>query len=466
MDFLTDRVTELAAAVREGTLSARELVSHALERIDRLNPVVNAFVAIDPDGALAEADALDARRRQGEEVGALAGIPVGVKDLEDAAGFPTTMGSLVVSGPQPARSDSILVDRLKQAGAIVVGKTNTPEHGWTGQTDNPRFGLTANPWDLARTPGGSSGGSAAAIAAGMVPLATGSDGGGSIRIPSSLCGLSGFKPSLGRVPVGGPRPAGWPDLSVKGPMAWRVGDIAAALDAVIGPDPTDLAALPTPESSWLRAVDDPGVPLSVVWSPTLGYAEVDAEVLALCRRGVDRLADLGAQIVERDDVFDADPAMAWMTRVSGYFARTFGPVRGTPDWDKVTPGLRQQMEVFGDISVEQFVRAGDHAHLLNLRLVEVFSRARLLVTPTVAGQTPRCGAQGTVNGDETIRWVGFTYPFNLTRSPAGTVCVGRTADGMPVGLQLIGPQHGDLAVLRAMAALEQAIGFAERPALA
>jgi Asp-tRNA(Asn)/Glu-tRNA(Gln) amidotransferase A subunit family amidase len=246
-------------------------------------------------------------------------------------------------------------------------------------------------------------------------------------------------------------------------MAWRVADIAASLDAAIGPDPSDLMSLPMPESSWRAAVEDPHVPITVAWSPTLGYADVDAEVLAICRKGVDVLAGLGADVVEVETVFDADPAMAWMQRVSGYFARTFAGVRGTDAWERVTPGLRQLVDTFGQVTVEDFVRAGDEAHLLNLRLVDVFARARLLVTPTLSGHTPVCGEQGVVNGKETLQWVSFTYPFNMTRSPAGTVCVGRTRHGMPVGLQLVGPQHGDLVVLRAMAALEAAVGFTDRP---
>ncbi len=462
MDFLTDSVTGLAAAVRSGEIGARELVEHALARIEALDPGINAFVALDPDGARAEAAALDERQARGEDVGALAGIPIGVKDLEDAAGLPTTNGSLAVPGAALAPSDSILVARLKQAGAIVVGKTNTPEHGWAPQTYNPRFGTTRNPWNTERTPGGSSGGSAAAVAAGMVPLATGSDGGGSLRIPSAVCGLSGFKPSLGRVPSGGQAAPGWPNLSTKGTMAWRTADLAASLDAVIGPDPTDLRSLPTPEASWARAVDDPHMPVKVVWSPTLGYADVDAEILAVCRRAVDRLADLGAEVEERE-VLGHDPVIAWIFMVSGYLQRTFAGVRRGEGWAQVTPELRQQIESFENVSVVDFVTGMDECHRLNLRLVELFRDARLLVTPTVAGHTPVCGRQGIVNGNETVAWVSFTYPFNMTASPAGTVCVGRTGDGMPVGLQLVGPQHGDLVVLRAMAALEEAIGFADRP---
>ena len=463
MDFLRDSVTDLAAAVRAGELSARELVGHAFEQIDALNGRVNAFVALDAERALAEAGDLDERQAHGEDVGALAGIPLAVKDLEDAAGLPTSNGSLVATGDAPALVDSKLVARLKQAGAIVVGKTNTPEHGWTGQTYNPRFGTTRNPWDLARTPGGSSGGSAAAIAAGMVPLATGSDGGGSLRIPSSVCGLSGFKPSLGRIPMGDAHPPGWPHLSSRGTMAWRVVDLAASLDVAIGPDPADLRSLPTPESSWVHAVEDPHVPLRIAWSPTLGYADVDREILDACTRVVETLAGMGAEVVEVDDVFETDPVVPWILLVSGFLERTFADVRHTDAWDQVTPELRAQMEAFGDVSLIDFIRSGDAAHTLNLRLLDVFADARLLLTPTVAGQTPVCGAQGVVNGTETVNWVSFTYPFNMTGSPAGTVCAGLTADGMPIGLQVVGPQHGDLVVLRAMAALEAAIGFADRP---
>ena len=394
MDFLRDSVSELATAVQLGDLSARELVTHALGRIEALDGRVNAFVALSADQALADAADLDERQARGEDVGVLAGIPIGVKDLEDAAGLPTTNGSLAVPGTDRAAVDSKLVARLKQAGAIVIGKTNTPEHGWTAQTFNPRFGTTRNPWDPARAPGGSSGGSAAAIAAGMVPLATGSDGGGSIRIPSSVCGLSGFKPSLGRVPAADTSPPGWPLLSTRGTMAWRVADLAASLDAVIGPDPADLRSLPIPESSWVRAVADPHVPLRIAWSPTLGYAEVDLEILDACTRAVGILEEMGAEIVEVGDVFEKDPAIPWIFLVSGYLQRTFAEVRHTATWDQVTPELRAQMEAFEEVSLLDFVRAGDAAHTLNLRLVELFADARLLATPTVAGQTPHLRGPG------------------------------------------------------------------------
>ncbi len=457
MDFRRESVSDLADQVRSGQLAARELVAHALERIERLNPVYNAFVAVDDEGALAAADAIDEATANGDDPGPLAGIPIGVKDLEDAAGFRTTNGSRAWADSAPAQAHSPLVERLVAAGCVVLGKTNTPELGWKADTENPLFGATRNPWDPARSPGGSSGGSAAAIAAGMVPLATGSDGGGSIRIPSALCGLSGLKPSLGRVPAGGEDPPGWPSLSSKGPMARRAVDVAYALDAVIGPDQSDLGSLPMPESSWTASLDRPHVPMAVAWSPTLGYAPVDAEVKAVCEQAVSALADAGARVVEVETVFIEDPVFAWLTMTNAFLARTVEPFRDTPMWDRLDPGLREAADFGAKVSGVELARAIDECHRLNRRLVQLFHEARLLVTPTVAAAPPMSGQSGTIDGEPDRNWVRFTYPFNLTRSPAGTVCAGFTAEGLPVGLQMVGPQHGDVVVLRAMAALEDAL---------
>ncbi|HEX7459150.1 MAG TPA: amidase, partial [Acidimicrobiales bacterium] len=307
MDFREVTVVGLADQVRAGTVSAREVVEHALDQISQHNADINAFVAVDAGRARAAADVVDRKVADGVDPGPLAGIPLAVKDLEDAAGYVTTHGSVAFADRPPAVDDSPLVARLVAAGCVVMGKTNTPELGWKADTDNPLFGPTNNPWNLAHTPGGSSGGSAAAIAAGMVPLATGSDGGGSLRIPSSCCGLSAMKPSLGRVPSGGLHAPDWQHLSTKGPMARRLSDVVAALDVAVGPDPSDLRSLPRPEASWMAAIEDPRPPRKVDWSPTLGYAEVDAEVLAVCERAVEVMASLGTEVVEIDRVFDKDP---------------------------------------------------------------------------------------------------------------------------------------------------------------
>jgi Asp-tRNA(Asn)/Glu-tRNA(Gln) amidotransferase A subunit family amidase len=462
MDFRTVSVTSLADDVRSGRTAARELVTHALGRIDALNASVNAFVAVDDSAALAAAGQIDDMVAAGRDPGPLAGIPIGVKDLEDASGFVTSHGSPVFAGGPAATSDSALVARLKAAGCVVIGKTNTPELGWKGDTDNTVFGPTHNPWNLEHSPGGSSGGSAAAIAAGMVPLATGSDGGGSIRIPSSCCGLSGMKPSLGRVPSGGAEPPDWQHLSTKGPMARRLADVVAALDVVVGPDPTDLRSLPRPEASWPAALLDARLPVRVAWAPTLGYAPVDAEVLEICRRAVGVLESLGVEVVEIEVIFDEDPVRDWLTLAMAYNLRTLTPYRGTDVWAQIDPLLAASMDWAAEnLTVLDVVRAEDACHRLNTRLVDLFHDVRLLVTPTCAAVPPprSLEASGMINGEIDANWVRFTYPFNMTRSPAATVCAGLSRSGLPVGLQLVGPQHADLVVIRSAGALEAALGF-------
>jgi Asp-tRNA(Asn)/Glu-tRNA(Gln) amidotransferase A subunit family amidase len=463
MDFRTTPLAELAESVRTRQVSARELTTHALERIEALNPLYNAFVAVDGERALAEAAAVDERTAKGGHPGPLAGmplagIPLAVKDNHDAIGFRSTFGAPPLADAPLATADSPFVARLRAAGCVVVGKTNLPEFAWTGNTTNALFGPTTNPFNPAHGAGGSSGGAAAAVAAGMVPLATGSDGGGSIRIPSSCCGISGMKPSLGRIPGGGPNPPGWLDLSTNGPMAGRISDIVCALDVAIGPDPTDLRSLPRPEASWTATLDDPHVPAHVAWSPTLGYAEPDAEVLAICQRAVEVLASLGSEVTEVDSVFDTDPVGDFITLTGVCHLRTMQPLMAHPRWDEIDPVLRAVVDAARSTTGEELVQVFDRFHRMNLALVELFHGARILVTPTCAGVAPLAGeGMSMVNGTLTPNWVQYTYPFNMTRSPAATVCAGRTSAGLPVGLQLIGPQHADLVVLRTAAALEAAL---------
>jgi Asp-tRNA(Asn)/Glu-tRNA(Gln) amidotransferase A subunit family amidase len=461
IDFRQNSLRELAAAVRSKEVSARELAAVALARIDALNPTVNAFVAVDGERALEQAAAVDQIVSSGGDPGPLAGIPIGVKDLEDAAGYRTSHGSALWADDPAAEHDSVLVARLRAAGCVVVGKTNTPEFGWTAKTDNALFGTTRNPWNLDHTPGGSSGGTAAALAAGMVPLATGSDGGGSIRIPAACCGLSGMKTSMGRVPSGGPRPPDWPGLSAKGPMARRIEDVVRALDVVVAPEPTDLRSLPRPEASWLAALDDPHPPSKVIWAPTLGYATVDAEVLAICERAVSVLESLGTDVIVVDDVFDKDPIGSWLTLTGVYLLRSLDERASRPGAAAIDPGLAYLMDHARPVTGREVAEALDDCHRVNLRLVELFGEARILLTPTCAGLAPplALGGQGLVNGVETPNWVAFTYPFNMSGSPAASVNAGFSESGLPVGLQMVGPAHGDLVVLRTAAALEAALGF-------
>ena len=467
MDFRTTSLAELADSVHRKEISARELTALALERIETLNPTYNAFVAVDGDRALAEAAAVDERIANGGRPGGsgsgssptqalpLAGIPLAVKDNHDAVGYRSTFGAPVLADAPPATADSPFVARLRAAGCVVVGKTNMPDFAWTGNTTNALFGPTSNPFDPTHGAGGSSGGAAAALAAGMVPLATGSDGGGSIRIPSAVCGLSGMKPSLGRVPGGGPNPPGWLDLSTNGPMARRIADVATALDVVVGPDPSDLRSLPRPEASWLAALHGAHVPVRVIWAPTLGYADVDREILDICRGAVDVLASLGAEVIEVETVFDSDPVSDFLTVMGVCQLRTMRPFMGHPRWEEVDPVLRAIVDAAQSTTAEELVQVFDRFHRMNLTLIDLFHEARILVTPTCAGVVPLAGeGVGTANGVPTPNWAQFTYPFNMTRSPAATVCAGLNSDGLPVGLQLVGPQHGDLVVLRTAAALE------------
>lgn len=461
MDFREISVADLAADVGERRLSAREVTAAALDRVDRIDGELGAFVAVDADSALADAAEIDERIAAGEDVGPLAGVPLAVKDLEDAAGFVTAKGSAAFAGSDPAADDSPLVERLRAAGCVVIGKTNTPELGWKADTVNTVFGATRNPWSLDRSAGGSSGGSAAALAAGLVPLATGSDGGGSIRIPAAVTGLTGFKPSLGRVPSGGAAPPDWQLLSTRGPMTRRARDLALALDVVVGPDPTDLSSLPLPDASWSRSLADLHPPRKVAWSPTLGYAQADREVLAVCEAAVRRLEALGTEVIEVDTVFDTDPVTDWLTLTAVYCLRVLEPFRGEDEvWAAIDPGLAAVVEwARTTVTAVRFVDAADACHRLNLALVDLFHRAPLLLTPVVAGQTPPVGEPGTIDGVPDVNWVRYTYPFNMTRSPAGTVCAGFTPDGMPVGLQVVGPQHGDVAVLRALTLLEDLLAI-------
>jgi Asp-tRNA(Asn)/Glu-tRNA(Gln) amidotransferase A subunit family amidase len=268
-----------------------------------------------------------------------------------------------------------------------------------------------------------------------------------------------MKPSLGRVPGGGAAAPGWIDLSTSGPMARRITDVTTALDVAVGPDPSDLRALPRPEASWLAALEDPHVPVRVAWAPTLGYAEVDADVLAACERAVGVLESLGAKITTIDTVFDEDPVGDWLTLVGVCQLRTMRPFFDHPRWDDVDPVLRAIVDGAQATTGEQVVRVFDRCHEMNLSLVDLFHDVRILITPTCSGVAPPLGSTGAglVNGEVSHNWVQFTYPFNMTRSPAATVRAGTSSGGLPIGVQLVGPQHGDLVVLRTAAALEAAL---------
>ncbi|MEQ8840246.1 MAG: amidase family protein [Acidimicrobiales bacterium] len=458
-DFRSLTVQELARRVRDRELSAGDVTEAALRRIDEVNPVLNAFVAVDAADARAQAARIDERLAAGEDVGHLAGIPIGVKDLADAKGFVTSRGSLVVGETEPATEDATEVARLRAAGCVVIGKTNTPETGWTGDTYNPVFGATVNPWNTARSPGGSSGGTSAAIASGMVPLATGSDGGGSIRIPSALTGLSGHKPTQGRVPSG-PAPMGAADLTTVGPMARRIRDVALALDVVCGPTPGDLRSLDAPARCYREALAAPQAPKRVLWAPSIEGQAPDEEIHAVCRAAVDRVEDAGVEVVEIGPVIE-NVIGPFALLFYGGMVPVFREVMSDPDrFDLVTPGLREVLTLANEMLTSDAVEdARKQAQALSLGLAAKMAGFDALVSPTVAGHTPVSQRQGTIGGEETQSWVSYTYAFNVTRRPAGTTNAGFTADGMPVGLQIVGHQNDDLGTLTTTAWIEDLLGF-------
>ncbi|HJL61325.1 MAG TPA: amidase [Pseudomonadales bacterium] len=462
MDFRETTVIDLVKQVNAKEMSARDLTEAALDNIQRLDGDINSFCAVNSEQALKDADEVDASVARGDNL-PLAGIPIGVKDLEDARGFVTSFGSALHADDPVAEADSELVSRMKKAGCVVLGKTNTPEFGHKGKTDNVPFGITRNPWNLAYTPGGSSGGSAAALAAGIIPLATGSDGGGSIRIPSAICGLSGIKTSQGRIPNGGLNPPGSGLLTVKGPMTSRILDTAHVLDQTVGDFKTDIFGQLNKEESWLAGVQSSSLPETVIWSPTMGFATVDEEIKSLCETAVSKLEAAGVTVIVNDAIWQEDPVQQWLVFWTCARARAQQHLMGTDDWEKIDPQLRTMIEIGASrMSGPAYASAIDACHHLNYQLETAFEAAPLILTPATCGHTPEIDKDGVVNGEETPGWVAFTMGLNMTRNPAGVVPVDKTGAGLPIALQVIGRQREDLSVLRAVHALEGVFGFGEK----
>jgi Asp-tRNA(Asn)/Glu-tRNA(Gln) amidotransferase A subunit family amidase len=458
---------ELAALIAKGEVSALEVMRETLERIDRINPSLNAFVALRPEAALAEARALTDAISAGAPVGPLAGIPLGVKDLEDAAGMVTSYGSIPFKD-NLTRGDSIQVARLKDAGAIVVGKTNTPEFGFTGFTKNRLHGVTRNPWNLERTPGGSSGGSAAAVAGGLVPLCTGSDAGGSIRIPACYSGCFGIKPSFGRIPVGPALFVSYSAMTVVGPLTRTVRDAALYLDCTAGAHPADPHSLPAPRHSYLACLDDLPDRLRIAFSPDLGYARVQKEVMACIEQAVHAFETMGHAV----DLWTGslpDTGDIWSPLIcTDIYAQLCDILeKYRDDFGRTLVAAVDQTRrlTVAEITSLQMLRA-----LLNQKITQLFEDFDLLLTPTMP--TEAFAAEGPppieIDGHPIplLGAVAFTYPFNLSGHPAATVPAGQTPNGLPTGLQIIAPRHRDDLVLQAAAAYEKARPWNDRwPAL-
>ena len=461
MDFRDYSLKELVNNIQTKKISAKEVTLAALNNIDKYDGEINAFCSVNYEDAISQAERIDSLIQKGEEVGKLAGLPIGVKDLEDAKGFVTTFGSELHVNDEIANEDSILVKRMRENGCVVLGKTNTPEFGHKGKTDNVPFGITKNPWNLEYSSGGSSGGTSAALAAGMIPLGTGSDGGGSIRIPAALGGLSGIKTSQGRIPIGGNTPPGSGLLTVKGPMANTTEDNTLALDATIGPDPTDIFSLEAENLNWVEQLSEE-LPKSAIWSPTMGFSTVDKEILAKCETAVNSLADAGVEIIEKETIWNENPVDAWMIFWASACARRQQHLIGTDDFEKIDPLLRLFIEMGTSMDGASYASSIDTCHKLGFQLQHFFEESTLIITPATCGHAPKLEGDGFVNGVETPSWVDFTMGINMTRNPAGVIPISTLDSGLPASLQIIGGQRRDLDVLKAMHSFEKVIGFSEK----
>ncbi|PZC49525.1 MAG: aspartyl-tRNA(Asn)/glutamyl-tRNA(Gln) amidotransferase subunit A [Chloroflexi bacterium] len=448
-------IEHLAALVRDKQISPLELMDHTLARINELNPTLNALVQLDAETARSEAQAQTERLAAGQDLGPLGGIPAGIKDLENAKGFITTQGSPLYANNPPATFDDVHIERLKAAGAIVVGKTNTPEFGLVPFTDNEVFGVTRNPWNLERTPGGSSGGSSAAIASGMLALATASDGGGSIRIPACYTGLFGHKPSFGRVPIAPRRHDAWMDTSVFGPLTRTVADAALLMDVISGPDDRDRNTLPAEDRSYRQRLQDPLPPLRIAFNRTLGVTRLQTDVEREVETAVAVFRELGHDVEENTDAIP-ETGRFWNDVASWNNVAT--------SWDDYT----SRHDEYGELAVQMLdhglgLDAERMGKFLDLRqqitnwTARLFANYDLLLTPTLP--TEAFAAQGpvprTLYGEKFVP-IALTYPFNFSGHPAANVRAGMTDAGLPCGLQIVGPRFRDDRVLQASLAYEEA----------
>jgi aspartyl-tRNA(Asn)/glutamyl-tRNA(Gln) amidotransferase subunit A len=460
--------TELVARINAEELSPVEVTDAVLDRMDRLNPVLHAFC--EPTRALARSTAAEVTERiaRGEPVGPLAGVPIAIKDLISTKGIRTAMGSPIYRDFVPAEDD-VVVERVKAADAVVLGKTTVPEFGYSGAGHNPVSPAARNPWNTAMTPGGSSGGSGAAVAAGIGPVALGTDGGGSVRIPAAHCGIYGFKPSMGRVPMypGArderyPGASSWESIGHIGPLTRTVADAALLMSVLAGPDPRDRLSLPAGDVDWSTAVAGGISGMRVAFSPDWGYLAVDPAVRDVVARAAAVFEkDLGCTVEEAhpgwEDPFDAfwtvvvgDTDLAGMRELIGEYG------------GQMSPNVVEIMSK--PWTAEELTSARRVRKAVNNKMWRLMADHDLLITPTLAVPPFPIHTQGPeiIDGRmvPSTAWLGFCFPINLTGQPAATVPAGFTPDGLPVGLQIVGRHLADADVLRASAAFESAAPWA------
>jgi len=455
---------ELAARIKRREISPVEAVGAALSRLDRINPRLNAVVTRTDEIALQQAREAEAMVLRDETLGLLHGVPMVVKDLHYTAGVRTTCGSELYADFVP-RFDHPIVERLRRAGCILLGKTNTSEFGLIPLAASRLLGDACNPWNLEHNTGGSSGGSASSVVSGIAPIATASDGGGSIRIPASFCGAFGIKPQHGRVGHIH-QPPGWESLAHQGPITRNVRDAARVLDVISGPHPLDRWSLPAADSSFEAACERDVRGLRLAWSPDLGGNPIEPDVLEACRRAVTRFADLGCEVEALSLALD-DLTRAQQTIVLCETIASIGP--RLERWKEViTPSLARLPEKAAEFTVADLVDAHWARERYWERISPVFEQFDALLTPVVGITAPANGTLGPreIAGKKirALGWLGFCVPFNMTWQPAASLPVGFADNSLPLGLQIVGRRHDEATVLQLCAAYEDAFGpLCQRP---
>ena len=458
---------DLLALYRSGQASPVEATQAVLARIAHLNPRLNAFCLVDPEAALASAQQSESRwqahRHSGASVGPLDGVPVSIKDLILTRGWPTLRGSRTVNPDQAWDVDAPVTARLREAGAVLLGKTTTPEFGCKGETNSLLSGISRNPWNTEHTPGGSSGGASAAVSAGLGPLAVGTDGAGSVRIPAAFCGNVGFKPSFGRVPAYPLSPFG--SVAHLGPHAMSVQDAALMMNTIARPDARDWTSLPYDGADYLAGLNGGVQGLRVAYSPTLGYAtKVHPELAAATAQAARHLQDLGA-LVEQVDPCTEDP----LDITTGlWFAGAYQVWQTlSPAQQALTdPDFAAQAALGAQLDANALHQLNQRRGLLGSQLRQFMQRFDLILTPSTAVPAFKALPAGhsPMTSEAMLGWTPFSYPFNLSQQPAISLPCGLTSAGLPMGVQLVGPMFGDALLLQAAQAL-QACYPLQRPTL-
>jgi aspartyl-tRNA(Asn)/glutamyl-tRNA(Gln) amidotransferase subunit A len=459
-DILRLTATELIDEYSKGELSPVDVTRAMLEQIERLDSHTNAWCLVDPDTTLEYARRSEQRYLKNQPAGAVDGVPVAVKDVFLTPMWPTVKGSKVIDPDGTLNKESPAVSALDRNGYVPLGKTTTPEFGWKGVTDSPLCGVTNNPWNVEKTAGGSSGGSAAAVALGMCPLALGTDAGGSIRIPAGFCGIVGHKPTFGEVPHWPASPFG--TLAHAGPMTWTVRDCALMMNVLTEADPRDSQAAPRRGVDYLKELDKGIEGFRIAFSPNLGYVDVHGDIEAAVRNAAAMLESLGATVSNVDPGF-TDPVSAFGHLFYGGAAnamRDLGPKKR----ELMDPELVRVAEKAERLTMLDYLGAVNKRMVLSERMALFHQRYDLLVTPTLPIPAFKTGREVPENWHSTRwpSWTPFTYPFNMTGQPALSVPCGFTGDGLPIGLQIVGRRFEDELVLRAGHAYQQAAPLTDK----